>query len=898
MLSFVNIKTPIEVKEYVDRFDLHSSTWIVSDLKSKTDIQNQCLQQCGYYLDDSILRISDFWRLWLRRLYPEIAVVSSDFIKILVQNFMNSEQIKSISHQIDLEEHQYSTIYNYMTELAPIILSPQSDEIIQEWMKNKNKSWFKWYFVARLCLNYLVKEKKVVESRWVSSLLQNADVNLIQWSKHIYLDLGSEMTSVEMGLFTQIAQKTNVTVFVPDPSWKDKYKFLLNTYALNKGYSKTVVGNGSQASQPSLTNQYSRLATEALEVKFIVSRLRSWIEQGVLLENIGLVSPRLEDYWPLLKLHLDEEGISYNKKNVTALNSLGSFQSLLSRFKSLTRDVSWESLEQTYYGDSNNEITIEYEKFKSQFIELTDAEDLARNDEIKKIFFNKINLKDKVSRLQFLAVLFKLWTEMKLVSEVSTDALMPQNVLDIAFKDFLSRTIETELYLDQWIKIFSSALSQKELSLQKASLKGVDIGSVNANHLMNVEYMIWFGLDESGFKKSLNTLIPIDDIEHLKFNFDFPINYPEESHTEFNIRWFSEYLFKEQIFTCSVMSSQAEPLNASALILENNINPDIVFEVSENATRIDSLQIEFARVEPTEKLKNESFQHEIKIPFYKPTELSMTDFINFDHCGFKLLAAKGFRLKDYPVHSIDLDHRQRGSIIHALFEFLITENRYQSYDPLQTETFLEDKRKEFKLYIQMDNFWGAQKSKLLDTAKRFCEFEKKRIGGLGLKHFLEAEFKLPLKTLTLSGRIDRIDQYPDQSVIIYDYKRSNGDTTSYGCNWIDKHEFQMLFYILAAQDMKLGPDRGAYYFFYKNMEIYKGLIDQAAAEDVDYYESIEPRKKAVIDSESYQNLKLQFREYIENLEERLNQGLFSAVPYDTKICDKCDWNTLCRAAHL
>ena len=848
MLSFVNISNPNEIKMHVDQFNSQNSTWIVSDLKSKLDIQNKCLNKDGFFLDDAILRISDFWRLWLRRLSPDLSVVSSDFIKILVQNFIHSEQFK----ELELEPHQHSTVYRYLNELAPVILSPRSDEIIQEWMKSKNKTWYKWYLISRLCLNYLVKEKKVIDSQWIPSFIQNLDMNLLSWDKHIYLDLGSEMTSVEMGIFQSLSQKNNVTVFVPNPEWKEKYRYLLNTYTTHSGYTdKKAQAKTAVEIKDEILNlsTYKRFSTEALEIKYIVSQAREWIDAGVKPAHIGLMSPRVEEYWPVLKIHLDAEGIPYNKKNVATMLSLGCFQLLVSRIKSLSTEVTWEALEQSYYREYEEAHHLEYEIFKAQFIELTDADDLLRNDEIKKIFYNKMNLKDRLKRLPFLGVVFKTWSDLNLAENNEVISY-----LEAAFKDFLSRTTDLELNLEDWLTIFSAGVSKKEVTLDKANLEGVDIGSSQSSHLFNVQNMIWFGLDDSGFKKNSNTMIPLTDIEELKYEFDFPLNYPEESHTEFNIRWLSQYNFNQQIFTCSLFNSKAEPLNTSPLILEYCLDPDVDFDIQAHGTRIDSLQLVH---QSAGKIDLELRAQEILIPQYKPSELSMTDLINYDHCSFKLLAAKGFKLKDYPVVSIDLDPRQRGSVTHALFEYLVTDKKYQHHDVKATEIFLDALRQEYKLYSNMDDFWQAQKKKLLETAAQFSQYENKRMGQLALNHLVELDFKMKLKHISVNGRIDRVDIYPDQTAIIYDYKRAESDTTSYGKNWMDKKEFQMLFYMLALQDTLDMKDQGAFYFFYKNMDIYKGILCQAAAESIEIHDSLHPRKTAVVAEDDYKKLKLE-----------------------------------------
>ena len=909
MFKFIYLENPDEIKSYIDLFDAKESTWIVSDLKSKLDIQNKCIVKNGYFLDDSILRVSDFWKLWLRRLQPELNVVSHDFIKILTENFMMTDAVQQLKNDLGfdhfLENHQYSTLYKYLNELAPIILSPHSDQIIQEWIKTNNKTWYKWYLLSRLCINYLVYDKKIIDSRWISSLLQSADYQLIKWNKHIYLDLGSEMTSVEMSLFQTLSQKNDVTVFVPDPIWKDKYKFLLNTYTLTSGYA--VIDKNKSQSEPFICEKsYKRFSTEALEIKYITSQIRSWIDSGIQFKNIGIVSPRIEEYWPVLKIHLDAEGIIYNKKTVAAMISLGYFQNLLSKINSLSASVDWENLEQAYYSQYQNYSEtqmIEFEKFKSQFIELTDADDLVRIDEIKKIFYHKINLKEKISRIQFLALVFKIGITANIETNESDFKMI--SYLEIIFKDFLASTTETDLVLKGWISIFISCLVKKEITLDKAHSEGLEIGSGQSNHLLDVEHIIWFGLDDSGFKKNTHTMVPLSDIEELKYVFDFPLSYPEESHTEFNIQWLSQSNFKNQIFTCSQFSLKAEPLNTSTLLLEKNTHPDVIFNLTDHATQIDLIQHAQSELNQQHidiKIRCELGESNVVVDAFKPTELSMTDFTYFDHCGFKLLAAKGFKLKDFPAVSLDLDPRQRGSITHALFEYLIVDKKYKSFDSNSTMIFLNSKRLEYKLYINLDEFWTAQSKKLIEVAKKFCEFENDRIGQLAVNHLVESEFKLKLKKMTISGRIDRMDTFDDHSAIIYDYKRSKTAETNYGINWIDKKEYQMLFYIMAVDfsfsQTHFLQDKGAFYFYYKKFLIHEGVIDESSLNNINIEAALAPTKTARITSEAYQNLKLDFKNIIDDIENKIHSGIFSPIPYKTDICSKCDWNTLCRAPHL
>ena len=57
MLQFLKLSNLSQIQIGLNEFNPEKQTWIVSDLKSKHEIQNLCLNKFNYYTDDSILRI-------------------------------------------------------------------------------------------------------------------------------------------------------------------------------------------------------------------------------------------------------------------------------------------------------------------------------------------------------------------------------------------------------------------------------------------------------------------------------------------------------------------------------------------------------------------------------------------------------------------------------------------------------------------------------------------------------------------------------------------------------------------------------------------------------------------------------------------------------------------------
>lgn len=907
MLEFLKVKNPDQVKSLLNTYDPLRDTWIVSDLKSKQEIQSAALEKYNYYTDDAILRVSDFWRLWIRRIEPTLQVVSSDFIKSLVQHFVDQHGKK-----LEVAESEVSSLTKAVQEFAPILLLPGSDGILEEWleMQPAEKKWARWYQLAKICLNFIVYEKKVIDSKWSAAYLQTLDLSLLSWDRKLFVDLGSELSTVEMGLLKHISLSQDVIVITPDPEWNVKFPYLLNTYKENFGYGRLLESENVPNAELPPAASFVRLTTQLAEVKFAVSKIREWVDSGVATGKIAIISADIEKYWPVMQFYLEEEGLTYKKDLVAKLNSLGDIQNLSAALKNVSQDVSWDSLEKSFFSKETGSGQFKFEKFKALFYQLYDEDDLGREQKIKSLFFRKVDFSAEIDREEFLTYLVKTW----LTTPHSNNK---SELFELIFKDFLAQSLNVKMKFSRWVQFLKNRLNHKEVIIKKGQSNGLQVLPLMSAHMLDVTHRLYIGLNDEYYHKKQSSMMSLNDSTLLKKDFDLAVDFSEESYLDFNLRWQSLAKSEKCLFTTSHLSFTSETLNSSLFFIEHSPKS----EVSEpGRTRVDELQKNLATLKSSEdpvpvksQVSFERLLHDVEsyqgvVPSEIFKTLSVSDTENYAQCSFKLLASKGFRLRDYPQVSLDLDPRQKGSLIHALFEFCIQLIAGGDFEGEKVAEFLDAKRAEYNIYSQQDAYWKIQQQKFLQIALKFYEFEKQRVGVFevstekSIEMFFDLDKQLfskekPENCFSFNVRLDRVDTHKKNKYsIIYDYKSSAYQVSNFA-SWITDQQFQMLLYMIALEFAvtESSSVKGALYYQYKTFDLKKGLI----AEDIGINDfGFTKRNKSLIGEDKSSELRQKFNSGITEVLVRLNKSEFSNSPGDPEICMKCDWRKLCRAPHL
>jgi RecB family exonuclease len=756
--------------------------------------------------------------------------------------------------------------------------------------------------------------KNLIDSRWSAAFMQSQDLNLFRWPRRLIIDLGSELSSVEMGLFKTLSQNQDVVVIVPQPEWADKFPYLLNVYKENLGSGKVVKVPEPTEVVKAKAENFVRLSTQLAEVKYAVSTCRKWADQGVALENIAVIAADIECYWPVLEHYLEEEGLPYNKDSVASLNGLGDVQNLLAILKNYSPDVSWDSLEKITFANNQN-VNFQFEKFKGLFFQLYDQDDLGRDQKVKELYYRKVDYSAPISREEFLKFLaVEIWPKLP---ESGTKS----ELFEVIFKDLIGQSVpvpgvadpgkgESKFKRSLWISFLKSRLAGKERTVQRGNQNGLNVFSLMSAHMTTATHKIYIGMNEESFVKWQTTLIGLEDSNSLKNIFDLAVESSEESYLDFNLRWQSLAATANTIFTSAHVSFNSDPLNASLFFIENCPQSEVALP---GDTRVDELQSYYSSGEKelsdvsSFRLAQDKKGFEVNLNSSVFKTLSVSDIESYAQCSFKLLASKGFRLRSEAQTALDLDNRDKGNLAHALFEYLL-QNIQNEFSEKAVNEFLDSERAARRLYVNLDGFWQIQRNKFLLLAKKFYKVEKERakLFSFEVEKQLQVFFNVKKGTFSLvpepdafefNLRIDRVDTHKQKKYcVIYDYKSSKREEHR-PTKWLSDYQLQMLLYIsivklVLPEDLTL---KGSLYYYYKNFKADTGIIDSEIGLNDFLFKKT---NKSLHDENEWDDLHEEFLKTLTEVLTRLGNGEFTTKPFKPEICGKCDWSKLCRATHL
>lgn len=919
MLEILRLPRRSAAVPLMESFDADRTTWVVSDLRSKFELQQSLLERDGGYLDTSVLRASDLWRLLLRRVQPDIQIVSRDFARSLIRSFL-AEHGKDLGFGVSSER----AVFAAMDRFAPLVFHPRGDELMEEWFDDNPASKERWgtsYFLARVALKKLYRDHRLLVAKWAPAVLQAEPGFEEHWDLPLVVDLGTELGTAEAQLFLRLSKKVDVKVLEPDPEWRGESAAVLRAYGDIEGAASKV----SRLEDPgtgATRRRAARVSGQLAEVKTAVSTVRRWLDEGVALNEIAILAPEIEDYWPVLKAYLDEEGLPADKAVAVKLNSFPSVCRWLSRLRPRRGDLTSADLEMTFFssGDAGR---LRHEEFHALFANLYGEEDLKRHALVEKVLREGPRFADRMERDEFLLSAASLWDR--------RDPLNP--LLQLAREVLQNASPGTSFSLGEWIRYVEAVAANREVGIEGGRPGGLLVTNFPSAKTSRLRRRVFLGLTEEGLRKAERNPLPLNDIARLS-DLGFHLDHPDHGVLEFELRWLAESGAEEDLYLAGVSTFEGSIRAPSSLWLqmqdpaEAGGPPRMTVP---DPTRLDGLQAagparwrrergwEDARLEGLVRRLRQDLGDEAPGPIAAPLpeRISPSFVRDYLNCPFEVAAGALFKLKDLEELDLDVARTGMGHLMHAIFQTITDEGWLErpAIGDGEIESLITGKRDELKLQLAEDGWWEPFLRRQVRVVKEFLRVErewKNRHPKLTI-HKSERTWELFFEPgtgtfstepaegrLKITGRIDRVESDGADRFVVVDYKSSSFGLSDQA-DWLEENDLQLLFYMWALEKGAVPDHRGrvigAFYYVHRDFTRTMGLQieDEAGAL---FPPSARKKSKRSTDEAGKQELFKELENRIAQVVRDAGAGRWNPAPRDPKICQRCKWTGLCRAPHL
>jgi ATP-dependent helicase/nuclease subunit B len=911
VLKIHSLTGPADKAELIKAFDCKSQTWIVSDLKSKLQLQSIFLQNEGVLLDHSVMRASDYWAGLGRDYLPEWRVVSADFLRASYQS-----EFAAASEPWMRGPQAAKTLLQMMPQFLPLYVQLPNEDLVRDWLREHPQSMIRWAHWFELGARFwqTLREKKLTQSAWLPALLLDFDIAIKSWRRPLVVDLSAQLTSLERELFKRISVDIDVDMLVPRPKWGGAFARALRVYE----DTTPVKGEPAEISMSELRVpgrvERRRFTTALAEIKDAVATVRRWLEAGVDANQIALLAPDIEAYWPVLAPILAQEGINVTKGRTARAQCYPMVQLWLARLRLKLGRIERGDLELASFQGS--EPLLPFAKFRRQFTHIFSLEQIFEEKILRENFSQEFNADDVIGGREFLLQCASRWP--------GAETELLETILKNLFEELpLQVRLPTRLWLD-WLEA-SIGHPRLELSIQSPATSGIYCAPVMSAEWLPVSHAYFLGLSEEAFASGQPVTITAPELSGLERDLGVQLPALESGALEFETRWLLESPRSEIVLSCAKIDMAGGPLTPSRLWLLQS-EGQIPEPQSPLVNRWDEIQrllpIEIAGLRQwpmaEREIRLQSVAQDLGFttpsPFKIKGELSLSpsSLESYAECPFIFAAGRVFKLTDEPELDLDLDYMTRGRLLHALFEKLTIEPRRWNWTNQDLEEILDTLRSELDIFDR--GLWSHIKTRHLEIARQFLAAEKSwRDRFPSTRTFArEVAFKAfwsiqkgamveaPIvgePAVRLSGRIDRVDGNEIGEYVVLDYKTSSANLR--GLDYATRSDdFQLALYTQAVEsgrtDLKPGVARAAQYYIAKDMTRAKGF--QLKGEN-DLMPA-DTKGRHLIELERREEIFTALNQRIGALAGQIIEGQFTPQPKSQKDCADCQWRTLCRAPHL
>ena len=907
MLNVIRVQTLEEKRALFQGLDPAADAWVVSDLQSKWHLQKELLERAGVLEQSTVLRATELWRQLNFQIAPETHPLSLELARTLFWDWIRPMELPWAS-----SSRAVPVVLNQMQMWMTIFSNPDHPGIMSEWFAENQESYVRWGHWFELCATLWerCRERHLAMTSWLPALLMNHDLSGLRLKRNLIFDLGPQVSQVEGQLIRELSNHVDITVLYPEAPWLGLMPNTLRPYEILLGENEKR--DVDWRPEVDTHVEFGRYSTQLAEVKDAVARVREWCEQGVAPERIAVVAPDIEEYWPALRLYLREEGIPASKALAVKLGGFLEMAQWMATLRTQVRRVSSQDLEVHLFTE-RGEPSISFDEFKVLFTNVYDARDLSR---ARQLFESGEWPEGSVDLASFLAWALRAWN-----ADFENQRLLA--LLQVLGEE-VPRALELEVR--QWLEYLEGVLARRELTLTPGDERGIWCVPLSSADWLPTTHAVFLNLHEGGLRSSEPSPVSANEAAKIFADTGFAIGTTDRQEREFEFLWFLRRPWSELRLGFSGTDFQGQVLTPSRFWMWAGFVGDRLKTEAEAPGRTRWDEIQRLPLDEMGALRGASAprmldlqtaltrDQDISVNTWGTSEearLSASSLESYHQCPFIFAAGRKLKLSDDPALDLDLDHRGRGSLLHAVLESLTVEPFTAQRSDSEIEAFIEEARARENIRIGDERLWPAVKAQHARLGRQFLNFESewrerfpetRTVGReVAFECHWDVDAKAPTADVTpvrMRGRLDRIDAAGAGHYALIDYKGSATGQTNW-TSWLKNGKFQMPLYALLLErgfaGMPAGRVDAANYYVVKDDDRRKGF--HAKLDRSDLYD-VSDKHRNLIDDIAKSELFHELSGLVSAAIGDIQAGKLNPSPVLVKICDSCAWRTLCRAPHL
>lgn len=893
MITHHLIQSPDQQQSLLQDLASQKLRFIVADLETKFWTQ-QLLRQWrgGLVCSDDVLRASELWSLLLQRVDASWQVLPQQIAPFVLEQKM-IQVLKETSLSISSQDSQ--RLYQTMGQILPLLSHNEGEEIIESWFQDNTEAqtrWYDWYQMSRFAWQDLY-EKRSLPLEWMKAVLINQATLLFDGEGFVF-DLGLDLDDVESELIINMGRQVHIEVLIPAMyATKDVYQNIINLSA--PGEERKTVSLSKKT-------KFLKLPSQLGEVKQVTAQVRLWLDQGIPAQEIAVISPQIENYWPTLSEYFLVEGVPFAKNRVTPLSQIPSCQNWLAKVRLALEQMESVDAEQVVYGNQQTP-SLSHQDFRIFYSHIYEKKDLLRGEKIKEFVPESQDPLRSLTLDEFL-----VWS-LDLIGQGDREQIY-KILEDLDDVLSLSMTLNSR----QWLRFFERHIARSEKKILNGQENGICFLDPSQSLSRRFQKIFLLGLSEKALSENQDTALLWKDVESIRYHFGFNLPHADQLRGEDRLQWLEQKSPDEIVYSYSETDFSGQFQAPSFYWLQGALQVQHSLELDTPLmTRWDELmrqigergqnQFHQTTLEKVDSdLGRRSFHDSV---MYEKLSLSASKFEEYFKCPFRFHAKVGLKLSSLPSLDLDVDSMTRGRLMHKVCEEIV-KNELFALNVMQIGELVDQCRDDIEMEIYSDEMWQFVRTQYIELTQKFLRFENQ--WRQDYPHTYTYALEEPIRAFVdrdsqglffskdvgrpFRGVIDRIDHNKADELLVLDYKSSANHLFQYS-SWLRKGNLQLIVYALALQDGVLDQPQnvvGAYYYILKDQDRSKGMGRKDA--DTQFL------GQGKMNKNDFEQFLTEGRALLGDLMGSLSAGEYLPQPADIKHCERCDWKTICRHPNL